>query len=296
MALQKSLIANGPNSLESLQINMKTEGLRLLYFGQATWGSTSLQRYSVLQGLFDCSYLVDSRRVFPDKKSGRTLLKSIQGRIGFGPLISLSSRVLMQEASRFKPDIIWVDGGFLLSKDAILHIKNKFKCQFIHYTPDSLSAPGISNRCMSRAISAYDAVITTKEQDFPIYKKNAAKKVIFSLQGYDPTIHRPIELSPDEKIKYNYDVSFVGEYMTDRAAAIEYLIDKLDISYQFMERVGTVNLFQKNYRRYFMVRQLGMSMQRLFLVQKLCSGFLIIRLKIHSLLELLKYQPAMVFC
>ena len=67
--------------------------LKLLYYGQATWGSTSLQRFNVLRDVFKSIYLVDSRRAFPDKKSGRTFSKSIQARIGMGSLISLSSKI-----------------------------------------------------------------------------------------------------------------------------------------------------------------------------------------------------------
>ena len=209
---------------------MNVVNLRLLYFGQATWGSTSLQRFFSLQRLFDVSYLVDLRRIFPDKMSGRTFFKSVQGRLGAGPLVALASKVLIQEVERFKPDVIWVDGGFILSKNTILLIKDKYNCKVIHYTPDSLTSPGLSNTCMSKAISAYDAVITTKEQDFPIYKKHGAKKVIFSLQGYDPHIHRPISLVKDDIEKYTCDVSFVGQHMIKRAATIEYLMNNLDIN------------------------------------------------------------------
>jgi len=209
---------------------MKVDGLRLLYFGQATWGSTSLQRYVALQELFGTSYIVDSRRIFPDKGSGRTFFKSVQGRIGVGPLINLSSKILVQEVQRFRPDIIWVDGGFLLSKKAIQNVKSRFECKIIHYTPDSLFAPGKSNSCMSNAVSAYDAVVTTKEQDMPLYSKYGAKHVIFSLQGYDRNIHKEATLSESDRMKYGCDVSFIGQYMKDRARMIEYLIENLDIN------------------------------------------------------------------
>lgn len=208
---------------------METRGLRLLYFGQATWGSTSLQRYFALQNFFGESYIVDSRRVFPDKKSGRTFFKSVQARLGVGSLLTISSKILLQEVERFKPDIVWVDGGFLLPKDIICFIQKNFKCQFIHYTPDSLSAPGKSNRCMKNAISAYDVVVTTKEQDLKLYEKFSAKRVIFSLQGFDPNIHKPITLSSDEKLKFDSDVSFVGHYMKDRATALDYILNQLNI-------------------------------------------------------------------
>jgi spore maturation protein CgeB len=253
---------------------MKAGNLRLLYFGQATWGSTSLQRYFSLQQLFGVSYMVDSRRIFPDKNSGRTFFKSAQARIGLGPLISLSSKILIQEVGRFKPDVVWVDGGFLLSKNAIQKIQKRFKCQVIHYTPDSLTAPGKSNICMSSAISAYDITVTTKEQDMHIYNNLGAKRVIFSLQGYDPDIHKKIKLSESDKIKYNCDVSFVGQYMTDRAAAMEYLVDNSDVKLSIYGTGWDGKFVSKNLRKVFHGPAVADDYAKVVSGSKIILGFL----------------------
>jgi hypothetical protein len=253
---------------------MKAENLRLLYFGQATWGSTSLQRYSALEKMFHTCYLVDFRRVFADKNSGRTIFNSVQGRIGFGPLISLATKILMSEADRFRPDVIWVDGGFLLSKDAILQIKNNFKCKVIHYTPDSLSAPGKSNWCMSNAIAAYDYVITTKEQDLKIYEKYQAKRIIYSLQGYDRNIHRPVVLSTEDKLNFNCDVSFVGQYMKDRAATMEYLINNLNIKLAIYGTGWNHALVPKKLKQLFHGPAVGDDYAKVIAGSKITLGFL----------------------
>jgi spore maturation protein CgeB len=201
---------------------------RLLYFGQATWGCTSRQRFEALKGMFKETYLVDSRRVFPDKKSGRSFFISVQGRLGLGPIVKRAGQILIQESSRFKPDIIWIDGGFSVSKETLEAIRDKFRCLIIHYTPDSLFSPGMSNRCMRYAISAYDVIVTTKEQDLSVYKQLGARHIIFSLQGFDPIIHRPITLSPDEKQKFGCDISFIGQHMKARAASLNYLCQSLN--------------------------------------------------------------------
>ncbi|MFA5779092.1 MAG: glycosyltransferase [Elusimicrobiota bacterium] len=203
---------------------------RLLYFGQATWGSTSRQRFDALKGMFKDAYLVDSRRVFPDKKSGRSFFISVQGRLGVGPIIKSAERILAQEVYRFKPDMIWIDGGFFISNETLEIIRHKFNCKIIHYTPDSLFSPGMSNRCMSGAISAYDEVVTTKEQDLSTYEKLGARHVIFSLQGFDPDIHRPVSLTADEKQEFGCDVSFVGQCMKDRANSLDYLSRSLKLN------------------------------------------------------------------
>ena len=126
---------------------------KLLYYGQATWGSTSLQRYTALRDLFKSVYLVDSRRTFPDKKSGRTLFMSLQGRVGIGPLLNNCGEILLSEVERFRPDLVWVDGGFLLSNKVINKLRQK-NITSIHYTPDSIFAPGLSNLCFKKAIRA----------------------------------------------------------------------------------------------------------------------------------------------
>ena len=87
---------------------------KLLYFGQSTWGINSLQRYNVLSQIAKSTYMVDSRRVLPDKNAGRTVFNSIQARVGIGNLIQISSKILLQEISRFQPDIVWIDGGYLV--------------------------------------------------------------------------------------------------------------------------------------------------------------------------------------
>tara|TARA_B100000768_G_scaffold180590_1_gene200976 strand:- start:1790 stop:2833 length:1044 start_codon:yes stop_codon:yes gene_type:complete len=200
----------------------------ILYYGQATWGSTSLQRYNALSNIFISSYLVDSRRVFPDKKSGRSLFKSIQGRVGIGPIIFTSEQVLLQEVERFKPDVVWIDGGFLVSKQTIKKLKN-LNIILIHYTPDSILAPGMSNSCFSNAIEAYDHIITTKTQDLESYKINRAQNIILSQQGYDPNIHSKISLNQDDYQKFNSDVVFIGHCMKYRLELAEYLKKELDI-------------------------------------------------------------------
>jgi len=104
---------------------MENPDINILYYGQATWGSTSLQRYNVLKNYSSSIYLVDSRRALPDKGSGRTMLNSIQVRLGIGNLVYLSSKILLQEMERYKPDLIWIDGGYLIDAHTIRQIKRR---------------------------------------------------------------------------------------------------------------------------------------------------------------------------
>lgn len=253
---------------------MSKEYSRLLYFGQATWGSTTMQRFDVLKGMFKEVYLVDSRRVFPDKKAGRSFLISVQGRLGLGPILKLAEQILIQETTRFKPDILWIDGGFLVSKKTLEDIRQKFHCMIIHYTPDSLFAPGTSNRCMRHAIPAYDAVATTKEQDLSTYEQLGARRIIFSLQGFDPKIHRPVSLTSDERREFGCDVSFVGQYMNDRAGSLNYLSQSLKLNLRIYGTGWDSRSVPARLRPLFHGPAIGDDYARVVCASKITLGFL----------------------
>jgi spore maturation protein CgeB len=253
---------------------MPKEYCRLLYFGQATWGCTSRQRFDALKSMFKEAYLVDSRRVFPDKKAGRSFFISIQGRLGRGPILKRADQILIQEANRFKPDILWIDGGFFVSRETLETIRHKFACLIIHYTPDSLSAPGMSNRCMRRAISAYDAVVTTKEQDLSAYKQLGTRQIISSLQGFDPAIHRPVSLTPAEKQEFGCEVSFVGQYMKDRAESLNCLCASQKIDLRIYGFGWQSQAVPKRLRQLFCGPAMGNDYALVISASKISLGFL----------------------
>jgi spore maturation protein CgeB len=250
------------------------ENLRFLYFGPATYGGTCLQRFNYLKKYFKESYFVDSRRVFPDKNSGRSLFTSIQGRIGLGPIFKLSKQILLQEIDRFKPDILWIDNGFIVHSETLKFIQRNLKCKIIHYTPDSISAPGMSSICMRKAIPFYDYTITTKEQDLELYKKFNSKNIILSFQGYDPKIHNKIKLSNNDKNKFGCDVSFIGQHMKDRAADLSYLKSVLKIDLKIYGFGWEKRFANPNLRDSLKGPAIGKNYAKAIKASKISIGFL----------------------
>ena len=245
----------------------------IMYFGQATWGSTSLQRFNALSKIFSSSYMVDSRRSFPDKKSGRSIYKSMQGRLGIGNIISLTSKIILQEALRYKPDIIWVDGGFLVESKTITFLK-EIGILLVHYTPDSLLAPGMSNRCFRNSISAYDWLITTKSQDLGLYKKFRAKKIIFSQQGYDPNIHSKVLLTKNDFSYFESDVVFIGHCMKYRMELIEFLLSELNIKIKVFGTGWDNRNASKKLKKSFFGPAIGINYAKAINASKISLGLL----------------------
>ncbi len=116
------------------------------------------------------------------------------------------------------PDIVWVDQGVTVRAEA-LEDRSGTGALLVHYTPDSLQAPGFRNSVFTKAIREYDICFTTKRNEDGYYAAlNAKRSVLF--KGYEPEIHRPMTLSDSDRDRFGADVSFIGQMMEDRARSL----------------------------------------------------------------------------
>lgn len=202
--------------------------MKLLYFGPLNWGGTCLQRCEALRKFVNV-YAVDSRIFLPEVGGGKNLWHWLQLRIGVGPLVSAIGHSLIREVRRFRPDWLWIDQGLMVSRYALASIREEGGSHTVHYTPDSISAPGFNNLCFPAAMPFYDLCITTKPNEIDQYRQFGAQRTILSYQGYDSAIHRPVVLSEKDKEWFETDVVFVGQRMKARACSLETLIRHTNI-------------------------------------------------------------------
>jgi spore maturation protein CgeB len=209
-----------------MNIGAGKHSIKILYLGTLEWGSTSLQRFESLQMLPAHVYGVDMR-LFLEEYVRRSAWTRIQLRLSYGPLIARIASGTLREALRFRPDILWVDQGICLSAEALRRIRINTQSLLVHYTPDSLTAPGFGNPCFRKAVPEYDLCITTKENDGPIYSRLGAKRIFLSYKGYDPRIHRPISMNDEDLMRFSCDVAFSGQRMKSRAQSLCFLLEKV---------------------------------------------------------------------
>jgi spore maturation protein CgeB len=200
--------------------------MKILYLGTLEWGSTSLQRFEGLKAFPVHAYGVDLR-LYQGEYVRRGAWKRVQIRFGFPPLTRRIGNAVVFEALRYRPDILWVDQGTCLPAWALRRIRENIRTICIHYTPDSLKAPGWKNPCFRKAVKEYDLCFTTKPQDSAIYESLGARRIHFLLKGYDPRIHRPVTLSPPDQERFSCDVGFSGQRMKARARSLCHLLDKV---------------------------------------------------------------------
>jgi spore maturation protein CgeB len=187
---------------------------RLLYWGALSWGSTSLARMRALATLVGDCYAINSRELLGEYLY-RTLWQRIKYRVAFPPLIKEVSAQLFRECHRYQPDIVWIDQGSVVSRDVLAEMRENGST-LIHYTLDSLQAPGMLNRVFLRAIPEYDYCVTSKAHEASEYARLGARQVLLTADGFDPAIHRPVEMSREDGERFGCDVAFIGQAMSRR--------------------------------------------------------------------------------
>jgi spore maturation protein CgeB len=144
-------------------------------------------------------------------------------------LVRSLGNTLLREVRRYRPDYVWIDQGILFPAKTLITVKEIHPCLLVHFTPDSLNAPGMGLRLFRNALPEYDVCFAIfRKDELDKYNKLGAKKVFFLLKGYDPQIHRPVKLSVERDDRFFGDIVFVGQYMSYRAKLIENLVKKIN--------------------------------------------------------------------
>ncbi len=198
---------------------------KLLFLGDIAWGTQCLQRFDAIRMHVGHGYGVDTR-MFAGDGFSRGLWAKVQIRAGLGPAVKRTSDGLLREAARYRPQVVWVESGLCLSQEAIMEVKSRYSTVFVHFTADSLLAPGWNNRCFPRALPRYDLCIGIKAREREMYKAKGARRLLVVRRGYDPRINRPVELGPEDLLHYGCDVSFAGQRMEARARSLVQVVEK----------------------------------------------------------------------
>ena len=209
--------------------------MRTLFYGTLEWGSTSQLRMESLRQFADHLHVLDMRMALGEYMT-RSAWTRIKIRTGWPPLARRTGTLLLRECLRYRPDLIWVEQGCSLQRRDLEKIQELTSAFCVHYTPDSVKAPGWRLALRDRLFAAFDLCITTKPCDVDILRGLGARRVMVIHQGYNPLVHRPLPLSGEDAAYYGCDVSFVGQRMWDRARSLRTLIHAVPCSFHLYGR------------------------------------------------------------
>lgn len=157
------------------------------------------------------------------------LAAALMGRLppGLNPDILRRNRLLLAQADRFRPDIIWHSGGNREILPATLaRLKDEMGCKIVYCNGDS---PIVFSHANEReAARLYDLVLVNDYYHGMQWRELGAPKVeCLPTTGVDPDLHYPQPIT-DVPREYLCDIGFVGTLTPDnlyseRVAALESL-------------------------------------------------------------------------
>ncbi len=117
---------------------------------------------------------------------------------------------ICRQILHFKPDILFVYKGAFLQPRTLELAKSR-GIGLVNFYPDvSMFSHG---KWLPRTMPYYQLVFTTKTFGIKDLREAfGVSNAIFIPHGFDPEIHRPLQLTPQEWEMYGCDVSFIGTW------------------------------------------------------------------------------------
>ena len=120
------------------------------------------------------------------------------------------NNAIKQKILVFKPDILFVYKGAFVFAETLLFAR-KQNCKLVLFYPDvSMTNHGDN---IPKCIPLYDMIFTTKTFGIKdMHQMYGVNNAHFIEHGFDPEIHRKLDISDTERRFFGCDVSFIGTY------------------------------------------------------------------------------------
>ena len=210
-----------------------TDPLRILYVGPLWAGGTCGQRMKALRDLGHYVLGIDTEtpRIRSANASLRQRVRCKLFRLGcdaFGPKDhgGVNSAILQCFETK-NWDIVWIDKGLIIEAETLRRIRNNSPNSLIvGYSPDDMYARRNQSRQFLQHLPLYHVYLTTKSYGAEELRKLGCHRVLVVGNGFDPTIHKPMPVSSEDRAAFGGPVGFIGDYEPQRAASMHGLASK----------------------------------------------------------------------
>ena len=131
---------------------------------------------------------------------------------------------LIKLVNQFKPDIFLVNCGGTLFSETITEIHERFNTITINWLSDFPGGAGVLETAL-KVVPAYDFFFAQSTDALKAHEQHGNKGGMQLNAACDPDIHKPLNLSSEEKVKYGSDICFVGSMYPERVDLFETLTD-----------------------------------------------------------------------
>ena len=198
-------------------------GSRVVYVGDLWSGSTAVHR---MHALVDAGASVTPIDTQPEALLARR--RSIPLRIlrrvtESADLVRANSQILAA-AEQLSPDALWIDKGLTIAPGTLRAVRERHpRCIIVGYSPDDMMNPGNQSRRFLAGLPQYDIYFTTKSYGVAELRKLGARRAHFIGNAYDPSTHRPMVPSEQQRAELGGIVGFIGTWEAQRSASISQL-------------------------------------------------------------------------
>jgi spore maturation protein CgeB len=194
--------------------------MKILYVGQLFEGGTCRMRRDVLMELGHEVVPVDTSHL---TGQGSLLRRIVKRTTGWTPQArELNQRLL--DLARDKVDLVWIDKGTHIQRSTVLAAKRLGGCPVVHYNPDDpFGSSRRGWRVFLQALPAYDLHFVPRAINVKEYEAAGAKRVVRYFFSYDANIHRPVDVTPEDRARLGGPVGFIGDFERERAEAIDFV-------------------------------------------------------------------------
>lgn len=148
-----------------------------------------------------------------------SLVRRAQNKYLSGPLLAAINRDIVLSALSCRPDLLFVYRGTHITRRTINAIKRALPaCVVVGYNNDDPFSPTQRRyywRHFVRAIPAYDLMLAYRERNLAEFRAAGAKRVELLRSWFVPGRNHPVELSSQERDRFECDVVFIGHYEPD---------------------------------------------------------------------------------
>jgi len=196
--------------------------LRIVVVGQTFLGSRTPQR---VRALTELGHRV---RMVPINCDGATYedRPSLMARLRYRLRLpadpaEANGRLVTEAGTGF--DLAWIEAAPMIRAATLRRVRTLLPAvRLVWYAEDDMMNPVHRSRWLERAMGEFDLWVTTKSfnarpQEVPAL---GARRVLFVDNSFDRHLHRPMELSEEERRRFGADIAFVGTYERPRAASL----------------------------------------------------------------------------
>lgn len=117
----------------------------------------------------------------------------------------------LQKAARsFRPDLIIVVSGNLISSATLQTIREEVEATLFHFYGEDFFNRLNTTETLRMAAPHYDRFFTTKSFNIPEMSALGMEQVSYIPHGYRPNCHYPVTVNAKERLRFGSDLAFVG--------------------------------------------------------------------------------------